>query len=115
MIPSRPRSTVTLRGPRRTGRSGAAGAASGRRSLTGAVMARGSASGLVAQSLVARGLLVHGRLVHDLGRALLEKSLEPRFRLLVGLGDRRDQRLGEIAGGGIGLSDPRQHLGDREI
>ena len=57
----------------------------------------------------------HGRPVHDFGRALLEKGLEPRLRLLVGLGDRRDQRLGEIAGGGIGLGDPRQHLGDREI
>src|SRR4051794_17226183 len=105
MVPSR-RSTVTSRGPRRTGRTGAAGAASGRRSLTGAVMVRRSASGFVAQSLVSRGFLVHGPPVHDFGRALLEKSLEPRLRLLVGLGDRRDQRLGEIAGGGIGLGDP---------
>src|SRR5262249_57377709 len=48
-------------------------------------------------------------------RAFLEKGLEPRFCLLVALGDRRGQRLHEIAGGGVGAGDARQDVRDGEI
>src|SRR6201993_4901089 len=94
MVPSALRSLTTSRGPRRTARTGA-GSALRRRALTGVAMGSSVA--------------------YRLRRPLLEKGLEPRLRLVVALGDRRDQRLGDIAASGIGVGNPRQHVGDGEI
>src|SRR5262249_57943241 len=93
MVPSGPRSATTSRGPRRTGRTGAAGAGSGRRSLWVIAMAALAA--------------------HRLWRAFFQKGLEPGLGLVVTLSDRGDQRLGQVAAGGVRLGAAREPPGDR--
>ena len=55
------------------------------------------------------------QLARHFGAALFEKRLEPRLGLVVALRDRRGQRFGGKAGGGIAAGDARQHVRHREI
>ena len=94
IAPSARRSTTTSAGPSFTGRSG---------------------GGFAATSL--RCVCRRARHVSfaPLWGALFQERLEPRLGFVVALRNRRGQRFGDIAGGGIAAGDARQHLHHREI